>query len=1510
MTDASLAVNAEDGGAREKETTGPDDPGDGTAHRSSHGSSVHEVDKDHEPEPLPLHEKLLEIAQTPQPTNAATLAEFKDLLVEKASEINTLGETGKTALHIAIEQGLTTEAQYIIHGGANIAVADNEGQQPLYLACVEGHTELVELLLSKKASIDAASNRGETPIAAACRNGHTKIVNILLGGKANTKISDNRKWTPLHWASVGNHEEIVKRLLGVDTLNLNATEALAHWTPLNVAAYCGHKGVVSLLLEKNADLYIKNSLQWTPLMTATTMQHLEIVRTILDHKTGWKAGYLERGNHLNNNPLHVASKTGFYEIASLLIGAGANCNATDSQGMTPLHVASFHNHSKIVALLLSEAPVPVVDVNAEADDGRTSLHLASLQGNELIVKALLQKNASIDATDKTGMTPLHLASGANAEDRCLSDPDPVSPSPSGDDDPDSENGNTEAKSGRHLSVVELLLLNGANKNIKDTNGDTALHRAAALGDKTRINVLRKEMKADDFSWGDWKDSPVYSALVGSNPGTAVESLLAKQEVKKAPFWKGGGRIQVITEAAKNSKPYDILHSLFRELSRDSDSSPEGCKSWGPIQWAAHERLPDVLSGLINKSGSVENVDHMVHEALQITSGSIGSDELQSEPSCESLVQVKWILITNSERTPKNTKSVRAASELIRSIIEQKAMVTEVMEDLYKLWGRVRKLSDLMTDYQKKFNLIKENERLSDGQETCQLDPGDIIRNFEGHAMKDMEPRTSKNVKVIAILSTLQDILKDPPFAQIAQTHKDEVDYSPPVPGPDHQKIVKKAEATVVGFFKGKGESGRIRRNRPIQEIVYDPGPTDVMGTAITNLTDITRRGSMSFNSKLYAKENLKLTWVHLPSTNMIWMNDLLTSIMSHEGYRTREYYEVRSFFRDSWVEVPDKESRSRMMRPRSVTRPKENRVDPKPEESEISESSKDIETEDSNLDREGEGGGAREKNEKDTKKGQATTADSQQDQQKVYADWKSNTRQPVKKSHGFVNASAIYMPYLAYSTHCRHWDNRLVPDNQELKDAHDLYEELQDKYEGKDKQQHGSPTLDEWYYQFAQGDNEARDDQNSRNESQVVSKYLKENPETNDTPCVTEPNQWTVVRVNQLWIWTISKDWIITATSSPFDNSPDALVEDILNQLSKQAEYGGSHALPVSATELVPIIIDHCIGSYEKKPNESNRISIGQTFSHYINSIGRQETTLFDSFRAWSLEEHPRKKEKATANKSPMIQSLVKSSIKDTAGTTPSTSRVGGAETKQTNVQTQSQIISAAIKEEKRLYGDIKDVRDELNILKSVAQFQQIVQRGLAGKEVDESWFSSTYVVKDLQELDSIAERIQSAISTTLSLQQSDVANRQATEATRQGKTVMTFTFATVLFLPLSFLSSLFALDVASFQEAPAWAFYVIFFVSIGISAILGFSVFYWDNIKRAKGMLFEIIEKSFESDSSPTSRPSKLPEKKGTGGSDTAVSIPLKMKDGERGLKRLFKRHGRGADIHDIAERADTPRN
>ncbi|RBA22490.1 hypothetical protein FPRO05_00837 [Fusarium proliferatum] len=1317
MNEANLTIQADNSQVQKKDVTMPAGPGNGVADGpDSSGSPLHEKGESHQRKPPPLHKKLLEIAEAGQTDEAATSVEFNTLVHNYQPEINAKDSDGKTALHVAIEHGLEAEAQTLIQNGAHIGISDNEGQQPLYLACAEGSTKLVTLLLTKGAIVNSASNDGETPLAAACREDHTKVANILLDEKADTQTSDKGGRTPLHWASLGNHAEIVKRLLEVDTSNINATETLNNWTPLNAATFHDYKEVVSLLLEKNADLYIKDDSDWTPLMTASKMQHTEIVKMILDKKDKWKKDYLEIRDDQDLTPLHVASMEGYDEIASQLVIAGANCNATDSGEMTPLH----------------------------------------------------------------------LASGASAEDVGISEPDL--------DDPNGEVRKSESKSGRYLRVIQLLLARKADPGKKDVKGETALHRAAAIGDKARIDVLLDSMKSADLSWRDWKASPVYSALGGHDPQAAMESLLGEKKFKEAPFWKDGGRIEVIKnifEAAKPQAQLGLVGLLGRQVPKDGGNSPEGFESWDLIDWAAYERLPGELPKLLDDSGTDANV-----------------------------------------------------------------------------------------------------------YET----------NAESPTMKHVDSVTRKLYSYLSMLVTLQDILKNPPFAQISRTHRDEMEYKVPTFGPSHENLIAEAEATVVAFFQGKDESGKIRRNERIKEVVYGSGPTQVVGVAIRSLIDIAKTASIPFDSAVYAKENLNFTWVHLPSTNMVWMNDLLTTIMYNENYCTPEYLEVRSFLRDSWIEVPDKTSRSRMMRPQYVSR-------------EVASDSSSEGTTSSNSvkyhRKEAKGAhmgepAVKEVNEKDARETKTTVAGSGASDQKVYDDWSPEALKPTKKPSEPLPASATYMPYLTYSTHCKSLNE--VKDKK-LQESFYHYEELMEKYDNK--QQHGSPTLDEWYYQFAQENDDAKKDQSQRNKSQVVSKYLGESERERIT---TGRNEWTVVCVNQLWIWTVSNDWIITATSSPFDNSPDILVDEILNLLSKRTEYGGSGAQPVTATKLVPAIIDHCVGSYERRP-EKNRISIGQTFSHYINKIGRDETALFDRFRAWSQQEHSTKTRKSKQIKSSLTQYLVKVT-KLAAWRTSFSGKGNLAETKQTDQQTdekangkadhqsQSQIITEAIDKEKSLYGDIKDVRDELNILKSVAQFQQIVQRGLAGKKVDESRLSSTYVVKDLEELDSIADRIQSAISTTLSLQQSDVANRQATEATKQGKTVMTFTFATVLFLPLSFLSSLFALDVASFQEAPAWAFYVIFFVSIGVSAILGFSVFYWDNIKHPKKMLFDIVKELSEDDSSPTSRPLKSPQTGGPGNKDrersgAAVSITSKSKAAEPSFRRLFRRHRRGGDEEAIEDNA-----
>lgn len=58
-----------------------------------------------------------------------------------------------------------------------------------------------------------------------------------------------------------------------------------------------------------------------------------------------------------------------------------------------------------------------------------------------------------------------------------------------------------------------------------------------------------------------------------------------------------------------------------------------------------------------------------------------------------------------------------------------------------------------------------------------------------------------------------------------------------------------------------------------------------------------------------------------------------------------------------------------------------------------------------------------------------------------------------------------------------------------------------------------SSTLDEWYYHFDPDDPESMEDKVKRNGSQVVRNYL---PEAD-----VKKNHWPLIRVNQLWAWTI-----------------------------------------------------------------------------------------------------------------------------------------------------------------------------------------------------------------------------------------------------------------------------------------------------------------------------------------------------------------------------------------------------
>lgn len=119
-------------------------------------------------------------------------------------------------------------------------------------------------------------------------------------------------------------------------------------------------------------------------------------------------------------PVHVAAAAGYDDVLSLLLAHGADPNGRDRWGSTPLKMAcAFSGGSRSLryqrcAEVLIEAGA---DVNALDSDGRSCMHWAA--GDEAIAKLLIAAGADVNARDNKRNTPLHHACMLRFYDRNL-----------------------------------------------------------------------------------------------------------------------------------------------------------------------------------------------------------------------------------------------------------------------------------------------------------------------------------------------------------------------------------------------------------------------------------------------------------------------------------------------------------------------------------------------------------------------------------------------------------------------------------------------------------------------------------------------------------------------------------------------------------------------------------------------------------------------------------------------------------------------------------------------------------------------------------------------------------------------------------------------------------------------------------------------------------------------------------------------------------------------------------
>ncbi len=101
----------------------------------------------------------------------------------------------------------------------------------------------------------------------------------------------------------------------------------------------------------------------------------------------------------------------------LLCMAGANVNATLSDGSTLLHMVAFCGDTDSLKVLLK---TPGVNVSAPEDDGFTPLHWAATNGNpchtDCLKLLIAHPGVDINAKDVYGLTPLHWAAAKGNTD--------------------------------------------------------------------------------------------------------------------------------------------------------------------------------------------------------------------------------------------------------------------------------------------------------------------------------------------------------------------------------------------------------------------------------------------------------------------------------------------------------------------------------------------------------------------------------------------------------------------------------------------------------------------------------------------------------------------------------------------------------------------------------------------------------------------------------------------------------------------------------------------------------------------------------------------------------------------------------------------------------------------------------------------------------------------------------------------------------------------------------------
>ena len=423
-------------------------------------------------------------------------------LIEAGCDVNIPDYGGEPPLMLALRIGRVQAAKWLIDSpNCNINICDAITKKPaICFAAENGMNDIVKHLLSKQTcKIDSVDGSGNTALHLAIVRKDTVIIKTLSRVHRLKSVYNSAGLRPVHMISKTGDVEMVKHLYddnskcgvsfaGRVSKDLNSGTSFSNDTPLILAAEAGHTEMVSFLIEQGVDVNARNNRKQTALLVTTGANDWNTASLLLDAGANPNlsgilttclnrsaVGVILRDQHLT--PLAAAAMFDSLEVTEALVANGADIQARNERGETPLFQALKHDSSNVAWFLLNEIIQRNLDMTLFDSPAESLLHaviMCTKQAHNL-ARFLIQHGCSTTVCDRLSNLPLHLAVAFENDD-----------------------------------VVKAILEEGGDPQVTDGNGVTPLHMAAMVGN-TEVAKLLLSHGADIDSLSD-DGTVLYTAL--------------------------------------------------------------------------------------------------------------------------------------------------------------------------------------------------------------------------------------------------------------------------------------------------------------------------------------------------------------------------------------------------------------------------------------------------------------------------------------------------------------------------------------------------------------------------------------------------------------------------------------------------------------------------------------------------------------------------------------------------------------------------------------------------------------------------------------------------------------------------------------------------------------------------------------------------------------------------------------------------------------------------------------